>query len=50
MDDYWDRNEAMDSFYTRPMPKWLSDEALASDNKKYYVVRCPECSLISFFN
>ncbi|XP_019095903.1 PREDICTED: UPF0725 protein At4g29550-like [Camelina sativa] len=29
----------MDTFYTRPMPKWLSDEALASDNKKYYVVQ-----------
>ncbi|XP_020869868.1 UPF0725 protein At5g63820 isoform X1 [Arabidopsis lyrata subsp. lyrata] len=39
VDDYWDRDEEIDPFYTGEMPKWLSDEALTSDNKKYYVVQ-----------
>ncbi|XP_010483258.1 PREDICTED: UPF0725 protein At5g63820-like [Camelina sativa] len=40
----WDRYEdAIDPLYTRPLPKWFSDEALATDNKKYYVV--PESEL-----
>jgi hypothetical protein len=42
VNEYFDRHEAMDPFYTGKMPKWLSDDALAFDNKKYYVVRCPE--------
>ncbi|XP_010443431.1 PREDICTED: UPF0725 protein At5g63820-like [Camelina sativa] len=37
--EYWDRDQAMDTFYKRPMPTWLSDEALATDSKKYYVVQ-----------
>ncbi|CAL9244757.1 unnamed protein product [Arabidopsis halleri] len=39
VNDYWDRDKAMDPFYTGVMPQWLSDEALATDNKKYYVVQ-----------
>ncbi|CAH8280717.1 unnamed protein product, partial [Arabidopsis lyrata] len=39
VDDYWDRDEEIVPFYTGEMPKWLSDEALTSDNKKYYVVQ-----------
>ncbi|KAG7539094.1 Protein MS5 [Arabidopsis suecica] len=39
VDDYWDRDEEIDPFYTGEMPKWFSDEALTSDNKKYYVVQ-----------
>ncbi|XP_019095754.1 PREDICTED: UPF0725 protein At5g63820-like [Camelina sativa] len=40
VNEYWDRNEdAIDQFYTGEMPKWLSDEAFSSDNKKYYVVQ-----------
>ncbi|KAG7607185.1 Protein MS5 [Arabidopsis thaliana x Arabidopsis arenosa] len=39
VNEYFDRHEAMDPFYTGKMPKWLSDDALAFDNKKYYVVQ-----------
>ncbi|XP_010452123.1 PREDICTED: UPF0725 protein At5g63820 [Camelina sativa] len=35
VNEHWDR----DTLYKRPVPTWLSDEALASDNKKYYVVQ-----------
>nr|VDD48527.1 unnamed protein product [Brassica oleracea] len=38
VDDHWD-DTAVDDFYKGAMPKWLSDEELARDNKKYYVVR-----------
>ncbi|RID77878.1 hypothetical protein BRARA_A00750 [Brassica rapa] len=34
----WD-DTTVDDFYKGAMPKWLSDEELASDNKKYYVVQ-----------
>ena len=37
VDERWDDN-AVDDFYKDAMPKWLSDEELASDNKKNYVV------------
>uniref|UniRef100_A0A0D3A3B0 Uncharacterized protein n=1 Tax=Brassica oleracea var. oleracea TaxID=109376 RepID=A0A0D3A3B0_BRAOL len=37
VDDHWD-DTAVDDFYKGAMPKWLSDEELARDNKKYYVV------------
>ncbi|CAA7048831.1 unnamed protein product [Microthlaspi erraticum] len=37
-DDEWD-DTGVDGFYKGPMRKWLSDEDLARDNKKYYVVR-----------
>ncbi|EOA13805.1 hypothetical protein CARUB_v10026900mg [Capsella rubella] len=33
------RDETMDQYYPAEMPQWLSDEALTSDNKKYYVVK-----------
>ncbi|EOA14654.1 hypothetical protein CARUB_v10027915mg, partial [Capsella rubella] len=39
VNDNWDRDEAMDQYYPAKMPKWLSDEALTSDNKKYYHVK-----------
>ncbi|ESQ54242.1 hypothetical protein EUTSA_v10027490mg, partial [Eutrema salsugineum] len=38
VDDNWDF-DAVDTFYTGPMPEWLSDEAFARDPKKYYVVQ-----------
>ncbi|CAF2147902.1 unnamed protein product [Brassica rapa subsp. narinosa] len=38
VDERWD-DKAVDDFYKDAMPKWLSDEELASDNKKYYVVQ-----------
>ncbi|CAE6169152.1 unnamed protein product [Arabidopsis arenosa] len=39
LDDYWDDSRLIDDFYMGDMPKWLSDEALAADNKKFYVVQ-----------
>ncbi|XP_048601301.1 UPF0725 protein At5g63820-like [Brassica napus] len=44
VDDHWD-DTAVDDFYKGAMPKWLSDEELARDNKKYYVVRIRSCPL-----
>ncbi|XP_009128337.1 UPF0725 protein At5g63820 isoform X1 [Brassica rapa] len=38
VDDHWD-DTAVDDFYKDAMPKWLSDEELARDNKNYYVVQ-----------
>ncbi|KAJ0251696.1 hypothetical protein HA466_0126210 [Hirschfeldia incana] len=38
VDDIWDA-KAVDDFYKGEMPKWLSGEELASDNKSYYVVQ-----------
>ncbi|KAF3538748.1 hypothetical protein F2Q69_00020748, partial [Brassica cretica] len=38
VDDCWD-DTAVDDFYKDGMPKWLSDEELASDDKKNYVVQ-----------
>ncbi|CAN6919318.1 unnamed protein product [Brassica oleracea] len=43
VDDHWD-DTAVDDFYKGAMPKWLSDEELARDNKKYYVVRIRSCN------
>ncbi|KAG7540982.1 Protein MS5 [Arabidopsis thaliana x Arabidopsis arenosa] len=42
LDDYWDDKALIDEFYMGDMPKWLSDEALAADNKKFYVVQEPD--------
>ncbi|CAL9227363.1 unnamed protein product [Arabidopsis halleri] len=42
LDDYWDDSGLIDDFYMGDMPKWLSDEALAADNKKFYVVQEPD--------
>ncbi|KAL1221934.1 hypothetical protein V5N11_002929 [Cardamine amara subsp. amara] len=39
LEDEWDVDKVIDQFYTGPMPKWLSDDGLASHNKKYYVVQ-----------
>ncbi|CAH8385307.1 unnamed protein product [Eruca vesicaria subsp. sativa] len=36
LDENWDKNTVHD-FYKGPMPKWVSDEALERDSRKYYV-------------
>ncbi|KAJ0251701.1 hypothetical protein HA466_0126250 [Hirschfeldia incana] len=38
VDEHWD-DTAVDDFYKDAIPKWLSDEKLACDNKNYYVVQ-----------
>ncbi|KAG2249610.1 hypothetical protein Bca52824_089238 [Brassica carinata] len=38
VDEDWD-DTAVDDFFKGAMPKWLSDEELATDNKQYYVVK-----------
>ncbi|KAG2291996.1 hypothetical protein Bca52824_038665 [Brassica carinata] len=44
VDHHWDKDPpAIHDFYKSPLPKWFSDEALACDSKKYYVV--PESEL-----
>ncbi|VVB11120.1 unnamed protein product [Arabis nemorensis] len=39
VDSKFDEDTSIDGFYKSGMLKWLSDEALAGDNKKYYVVQ-----------
>ncbi|CAH8364308.1 unnamed protein product [Eruca vesicaria subsp. sativa] len=44
VDHHWDKDTpAIHDFYKGPLPKWFSDEALARNSNKYYVV--PESEL-----